>query len=198
MTKLLCQDLAQHNTVYSSFSRSFLSFLSTFLISYVRSIMQLNIYIAFPAPLHSKSPLRSLVRSAILTSSFLFTQQSQFSFALSLSQRSPLYHTCQISGESRFPLPDAVLRVPFTVLDQLVIDLISLVRLRQLTLCRPAQRLYVLLLCLVQGRRLSSCKLYRDRSHGVRREDFGGRLYRGGKGARHLFLRYTTQDVEHK
>ena len=32
LTKLLCQDLAQHNTVYSSFSRSFLSFLSKFLI----------------------------------------------------------------------------------------------------------------------------------------------------------------------
>ena len=52
LTKLLCQDLAQHNTVYSSFSRSFLSFLSKFLILYVRSIKQLNIYVAFPAPLH--------------------------------------------------------------------------------------------------------------------------------------------------
>ena len=52
LTKLLCHDLAQHNTVYSSFSRSFLSFLSKFLILYVRSIKQLNIYVAFPAPLH--------------------------------------------------------------------------------------------------------------------------------------------------
>ena len=53
LTKLLCQDLAQHNTVYSSFSRSFLSFLSKFLILYVRSIKQLNFYVAFSAPLHS-------------------------------------------------------------------------------------------------------------------------------------------------
>ena len=55
MTKLLCQDLAQHNTVYSSFSRSFLSFPSKFLILYVRSIKQLNIYVAFPAPLQGKA-----------------------------------------------------------------------------------------------------------------------------------------------
>ena len=40
LTKLLCQDLAQHNTVYSSFSPSFLSFLSKFLNLYVRSIKQ--------------------------------------------------------------------------------------------------------------------------------------------------------------
>ena len=38
LTKLFCQDLVQHNTVYSSFSRSFLSFLSKFLILYVSSI----------------------------------------------------------------------------------------------------------------------------------------------------------------
>ena len=42
LTKLLCQDLAQHNTLYSSFSRSFLSFLSKFLILYVRSRKQLT------------------------------------------------------------------------------------------------------------------------------------------------------------
>ena len=30
LTKLLCQDVEQHNTVYCSFSRSFLSFLSKF------------------------------------------------------------------------------------------------------------------------------------------------------------------------
>ena len=40
LTKLLCQDLAQHNTAYSSFSRSFLSFLSKFLILFIRSIKQ--------------------------------------------------------------------------------------------------------------------------------------------------------------
>ena len=51
LTKLLCQDLAQHNTVYSSFSRSFLSFLFKFLILYVCSIKQLISYVAFPAPL---------------------------------------------------------------------------------------------------------------------------------------------------
>ena len=38
-------------TVYSSFSHSFLSFFSMFLILYVRSIKQLNIYVAFPVPL---------------------------------------------------------------------------------------------------------------------------------------------------
>ena len=42
LTKLLYQDLAQHNTVYSSFSSSFLSFLSKLLILYVRSIKQLT------------------------------------------------------------------------------------------------------------------------------------------------------------
>ena len=52
LTKLLCQDLAQHNTVYNSFSRFFLSFLSKFFILYVRSIKQLNIYVAFSAPSH--------------------------------------------------------------------------------------------------------------------------------------------------
>ena len=59
LTKLLCQDLAQHNTVYSSFSCSFLSFFSKFLILYVRSIKQLNIYVAFPAPLHYQELLKS-------------------------------------------------------------------------------------------------------------------------------------------
>ena len=84
---------------------------------------------------------------------YLFTPWSQFSFALSFSRRAPLYPTCSISGESRFPLPDVVSQVPFSVLDPLVIDLISLIRFRQLTLCRPSQRLYAQLLCLVQGRR---------------------------------------------
>ena len=55
LTKLLCQDLVQLNTVYSSFSCFFLSFLSKFLILYVRSIKQLNIYVTFPAPLHHKT-----------------------------------------------------------------------------------------------------------------------------------------------
>ena len=48
-TKPLCQDLAQHNTLYSSSSRSFLSFLSKFLILYVRSIKQLNSFVTFSA-----------------------------------------------------------------------------------------------------------------------------------------------------
>ena len=59
LTKPLCQDLVQHNTVYSSFSRSFLSFLTKFLILYVRSIKQLNIYVAFFAPLHYQELLKS-------------------------------------------------------------------------------------------------------------------------------------------
>ena len=46
LTKLLGQDLAQHNTVYSSFSRSLLSFLSKFLILYVRSIKQLTSFMS--------------------------------------------------------------------------------------------------------------------------------------------------------
>ena len=44
------------NTVYSSFSRFFLSFLSKFLILYVCSIKQSNSHVAFPAPLHSGRP----------------------------------------------------------------------------------------------------------------------------------------------
>ena len=69
LTKLLCQDLTQHNTLYSSFSRSFLSFLSKFLILYVSSMKLLNIYVAFPTPLHptiSQAFLITCERTALL------------------------------------------------------------------------------------------------------------------------------------
>ena len=63
LTKLLCQDHAQHNTVYSSFSQSFLSFLAKFLILYVCSKKQSNSFVAFSVPLHCAVTIGTLSRS---------------------------------------------------------------------------------------------------------------------------------------
>ena len=46
LTKLSCEDLAQHKTLYNSFSRSFFSFLSKFLNLYLRRIKQLTQFLS--------------------------------------------------------------------------------------------------------------------------------------------------------